>query len=138
MKYLKRIFESVDMKELKDFCESYLSYLIDDGFVVLIDSHNILNIDFIVVNIVKKTRVGDGEMITEFKWLEIKDYIVPFITMLNKYYKLNTTWRDNQASIEIREPYESKNFTYKDFIDRADNHYFDDDVISYIEIILDN
>lgn len=30
MKYLRKIFESLDIKELKDFCESNLIYLIDD------------------------------------------------------------------------------------------------------------
>ena len=41
MKHLKRFNESlepVEVDELKDFCETYLAYLLDEGFVVDIKS----------------------------------------------------------------------------------------------------
>ena len=138
MKYLKRINESVDEEELRSFCEDYLSYLIDDGFKVVIEYHNILNIDFIAINIVKKVRVGDGEILSDFEWSEIKDYLVPFVVMLNKSYTLNTTWRDNTCPITVRETFESREYSYESFIENVDNYYFDDDEISYIQILLDN
>ncbi len=43
MKYLKRIFERIgqsDINELKDFCEMYLVYLIDDGWNVTVNNYS--------------------------------------------------------------------------------------------------
>ena len=41
MKYLKKIFEAkyytAEERELQDFCDMYLAYLVDDGFKVLVD-----------------------------------------------------------------------------------------------------
>lgn len=139
MKYLKRIFESVDEKELRGFCENYLSYLLDENFDVLISYHNILNIDFITLNLVKKVMVGDGEMMTDYKWSEVKDHILPFITMLNQNYKLNTTWQDDRSSIEVRQASnDCRKFNYNGFVSDAYDLYLDDEEISYIEIRLDN
>lgn len=34
MKHLKRFNEDLDDGGLKDFCETYLAYLLDDGFTL--------------------------------------------------------------------------------------------------------
>jgi hypothetical protein len=80
MKYLKRFNESVDFEEkLKDFCETHLAYLLDEGFeVVLLDLDESYDSEITVKREDKRT----------FTWNEVKDHIVPFIIHLNKEYEL--------------------------------------------------
>lgn len=80
MKYLKRFNESVDFQErLKDFCETHLAYLLDEGFeVVLQDLDETYDSEIIVKR---------DDNVT-FTWNEVKDHIVPFIIHLNKEYEL--------------------------------------------------
>ena len=40
MKYLKNFNESVNSEELKDFCETYLAYLMDEDFEIEIVSED--------------------------------------------------------------------------------------------------
>jgi hypothetical protein len=80
MKYLKRFNESVDFEErLKDFCETHLAYLLDEGFeVVLIDLDETYDCEISIKRENERT----------FTWNEVKDHIVPFIIHLNKEYEL--------------------------------------------------
>lgn len=80
MKYLKRFNESVDFEErLKDFCETHLAYLFDEGFeVVLMDVDETYDCEITVKREDQRT----------FTWNEVKDHIVPFIIHLNKEYEL--------------------------------------------------
>lgn len=80
MKYLKRFNESVDFEErLKDFCETHLAYLLDEGFeVVLIDLDESYDCEISIKREDKRT----------FTWDEVKNYITPFIIHLNKEYEL--------------------------------------------------
>lgn len=83
MKYLKRFNESVDFEErLKDFCETHLAYLLDEGFEVVLQD---LNETYDSEITVKRDDKGT------FTWNEVKDHIVPFIIHLNKEYKLYKT-----------------------------------------------
>jgi hypothetical protein len=83
MKYLKRFNESVDFQErLKDFCETHLAYLLDEGFEVVLQD---LNETYDSEITVKRDDKGT------FTWNEVKDHIVPFIIHLNKEYKLYKT-----------------------------------------------
>ena len=80
MKYLKRFNESVDFQErLKDFCETHLAYLLDEGFEVVL---NDLDETYDCEITVKRDDKGT------FTWDEVKDHIVPFIIHLNKEYEL--------------------------------------------------
>jgi hypothetical protein len=89
MKYLKSIFESrsdQDLTDLHDTCEMYLAYLIDNGFHVEIQDFDIIDIDI-------RNDLDANEEET-FKWSDVKDHVIPLITLFNKghfKYKLKET-----------------------------------------------
>ena len=78
MKHLRSFNESLK-EELLDFCETYLAYLIDEGFKVRIskfegdDFHQIM--------------LGTSEQ-ANFLWSEVKDQVLPFLHFLFKDYEL--------------------------------------------------
>ena len=77
MKYLKPFNEATDnfKEELKDFCETNLAYLLDDGRLLIEDSRDNLvriQLDF--------DRYKD--------WNEIKDHIIPFLIRLTNKYEV--------------------------------------------------
>jgi hypothetical protein len=78
MKHLRRFDESLK-DELQDFCDTYLAYLIDEGFKVRIskfegdDYHQIM--------------LGTSEP-RNFLWSEVKDQVLPFLHFLFKDYEL--------------------------------------------------
>jgi hypothetical protein len=96
MKYLKKIFENdlyaqVDEVELKDFCETYLAYLLDDTSfkIEVIDTERSgakSGYDSYIMWL-GKTLVD--RRIQAFHWNDIKDYYIPFVTMLSREYDLN-------------------------------------------------
>jgi hypothetical protein len=94
MKYLKNIFENnlysqVDETELQDFCETYLAYLLDDtSFKIEVVESQGWNSYIIWLG---KTLVDGYNLrrIQPFHWNDIKDYYIPFVTMLSREYDLN-------------------------------------------------
>ena len=103
MRHLKRFNEDVidptklHKEDLQDFCETYLSYLLDDGFEVHIVEHNFC----CSINIHKTGYpVGWKSNVTSigFKWEDISDRFIPFLKVLydnyvsftNKCIKLET------------------------------------------------
>ena len=98
MKYLKRIFENdlynqVDDVELRDFCETYLAYLLDDTSfkIEVIDTEKW---DSYIIWLGKTL----NPRIQPFRWDEIKDYYIPFVTMLSREYDLNDSDLDQRSS----------------------------------------
>lgn len=86
MKHLKRFNEGLtddEVEELKDFCESSLAYLLDDGYDVYIQRE--WNVGFHVV-----FGLPGPEDSEYFYWNDIKDYYIPFLQLLSKRYKLGT------------------------------------------------
>ena len=84
MKYLKRFNEGFNLEEIQDFCEGSLVYLIDEGFEVNTETlydHFKKNSEYICITISKGRE--------KFDWDNVKDYIIPFITILSKNYKLD-------------------------------------------------
>lgn len=141
MKYLKRIFESLDKDELKDFCETNLAYLLDDpDFEIRIEDTDWKKPSrFVSVVLCKTVNLESGQVMrTNFNWGEVKDHVVPFVIQLHKNYKFDTSGSDNGSVIEVRQRHESREFTYEKFIRVVDNWYEDDDEIQYIEIMLEN
>jgi hypothetical protein len=98
MKYLKKIFESdlynqVDEVELKDFCETYLAYLLDDtSFKIEVIDTEKWNSYIIWLGKILNPRIQP------FKWDDIKDYYIPFVTMLSREYDLNDIDLDQRSS----------------------------------------
>jgi hypothetical protein len=101
MKYLKRIFESTTTEELQDFCETNLAYLLDDGefdFPLegsssIFKNNNVLVRDDVygkkfngiqyMIHI-KKSKLGE-----RFKWIDVKEHIIPFLHVLNREYRIS-------------------------------------------------
>ena len=79
MKHLKGFNESLtadEVEELKEFCEINLAYLLDEDFIVDIDSRfgTTGNVSFNL-----KRESG-------FTWDEIKDHFIPFLQRLSNKY----------------------------------------------------
>ena len=98
MKHLKK-FESyidpekVDKEELREFCEMYLSYLLDEGFEIYIVEHHFM----CEINL-HRSSYPEQWQYSGFKWEEIVDRFIPFLKVLydryvsfgNKCIKLET------------------------------------------------
>lgn len=84
MKHLRRFNEGLK-QELKDFCETHLAYLIDEGFRVAIskfegdDYHQIM---------LGYATDGSGYGNNNRLWSQMKDHVLPFLHFLFKYYEL--------------------------------------------------
>ena len=85
MRYLKRFNESQsDFKEqLRDFCETHLAYLLDNGFMVEINEFEDLDGFELLI---KKEEENNRQPL--FIWEEVKNYIGPFVYYLDKEYEL--------------------------------------------------
>ena len=100
MKHLKKFNESLqldEVNELKDFCETSLAYLIDEGFEVSCRDESSTNF------VGKRQTQEDLIMITlylpnvprlkQFDWNDVKDYYIPFLQLLSRRYEL-CNWND--------------------------------------------
>ena len=81
MKHLKRFNESINEYDLKDYCETHLAYLMDEGLEVKIDDYEG---DLIVALYLYQSN-GHGR-----PWSEIKDQIIPFLHRFNNVYEINS------------------------------------------------
>jgi hypothetical protein len=88
MRYLKRFNESVDLEsQLRDFSETYLAYLLDDGYKVQV-SATTSKTQF-MIKLYKITEINEEEYESnEFTWLDVKDSYIPFLHMLNREYDI--------------------------------------------------
>jgi hypothetical protein len=104
MKYIKyfegisllRVNRNLECEELKDFCESNLIYLIDEGFTVEVidntDSSFKKEFAGVTIRLSKYDRTTNSLLGTykynkDFNWNDIKDYYIPFLIRLSKEYK---------------------------------------------------
>lgn len=107
MKYLKRFNESVSEEDLRDFCESSLAYLMDEGFTIKIYSNDD-----------PRTRLPRGEFNiwlqkdnakSFFKWDDVKDYYIPFLRLLSNRYDIGAFFEDlNGPGPNVRFRYRQK------------------------------
>jgi hypothetical protein len=89
MRYLKT-FESVDLEnDLRDFCETYLAYLLDGDFElsVIWQGHGYMGPEKDCYNI-NLCKLDDYSSVTGFTWNEVKDSYIPFLHMLSKEYEI--------------------------------------------------
>lgn len=100
MKYLKRIFESVDKDDLLEFCESNLIYLIDEGFKIEVYRGRATNDEdySLCIKIIKVDNTSSDAYL--FSWNDIKDYFITFIQRLINNYELHkgVYWWDPASS----------------------------------------
>jgi hypothetical protein len=106
MRYIKT-FESeswwggaVDKTEVKLFAESYLAYLMDEGFAVDVnlDRHE----DDIDVDLHLTNPDTMWESDTPFLWVDIKDHFIPFMTMFCKKYSFSVLKLYASPGSEVR------------------------------------
>lgn len=97
MKYIKN-FENLEIdkrsEELNNICFEYLAFLYDEGFSTQITKLGFSSNEF-EVSIVKykklpnsETGPGSIEIRGTFRWLDIKDDIIPFYEILKDKYTL--------------------------------------------------
>jgi hypothetical protein len=111
MKHLRRFNEGLK-DELQDFCDTYLAYLLDNGFYNYIDPGYR---DY-------KLRLTKGYTDTKvFAWYEISDHFIPFLYMLNKYYNL-----DNTIIVFKRDTGETDEFSVEDVLEKNFSYNFVD------------
>lgn len=85
MRYLKRFNESEGnfKDQLRDFCETHLAYLLDNGFIIEINEFEDLDGFEIII---KKEEENNRQPL--FTWEEVKNYIGPFVFYLDREYEL--------------------------------------------------
>jgi hypothetical protein len=101
LKYFESILDNQQSNNLREFCENYLAYLIDEGFTIEI--YQVEHSSNLVVEI--RTPYNRHN---EFNWGKAKDALIPFIQMLDKKYPIN-------KSINFQNP--QYNWKYNDLID---------------------
>lgn len=108
MRYLKKFNEAIEPDEIKDFCEMYLAYLLDDGYTLSFnESGRVTQIDFLK----PKTDV-EHISVDWMNWDEIKDSFIPFLKVLDKQYDI----KDNLIFFQIRAAAQVK-MSFQDVID---------------------
>ena len=135
MKYLVRFNEDlVNREELKDFCEMYLAYLVDDNIKISIVQNKILyknkgiTREPICINVNGFMSYENNQAI--FKtWGEVKDQFIPFIQMLNNNYNIA-----DGKSIEFPNAGTTITFSKDEIINDVPN---DNIQLRYIRIFLD-
>ena len=89
MKHLKRFNEASflpeDLNELQSFCETYLAYLIDEGFGIRVRHGS--RKDRARIEFYKEDHIHP----VPFNWDDVKDHYIPFYQMLSKEYDIDTT-----------------------------------------------
>lgn len=115
MKYLKK-FENkwyektVDKGELKSLTESYLAYLMDDGFRVGINLDRHEDYDKAIdIHLFKDATsfsevdaYGDEDIFDLFYWKDVKEHFIPFITMFRREYSFSVLKLYSFYGAEVR------------------------------------
>lgn len=80
MKYLK-LFEDLNRDEIKEYVESHLAYLMDNGFYI----DDTTNKDYLKSVIIMK----EGSGVQEFTWEEVKDPILNLLQVVREDFKIS-------------------------------------------------
>jgi|DEB19_MinimDraft_2_1074335.scaffolds.fasta_scaffold26362_2 hypothetical protein len=88
MRYLKKFNESVE-GELQKFCDTYLAYLIDEGFSVEVTDFSNQEV-YEKITIWQPAKDYTGTVYSNFSWDEIKDDFISFLQMLREKYYFET------------------------------------------------
>ena len=112
-------------KELQDFCEMYLAYLIDEGFEVKIkeEKGDVLVLDIERVSAFNNYTVGEygvRNIDNSFRWSEVSDHFITFYHMLSREYNLVKSVRSPHGAINLREEMtlgRRVGWTWKNYVD---------------------
>ena len=88
MKHLRRFNESLNKEELQEFCDTYLAYLLDDGYSILATGIDFDEYVLVLRNATRPTNVPIDSPERLFPWEEVKDQFIPFLHMLSKQYTI--------------------------------------------------
>ena len=85
---LEQSNESLNKEELQDFCDTYLAYLLDEGYSI--EASEIGSDEYLLVlrNENRPTNVPIDSPELLFTWEEVKDQFIPFLHMLSKQYTI--------------------------------------------------
>ena len=140
MKYLVKFNEDlVNREELKDFCEMYLAYLVDDNIKISIVQNNIhykskgITREPICINIHGFTSYENNQT-TYRTWGDIKDHFIPFIQMLDNNYNIAYIYTDRHRNVDFPNADTTIKFTKDEIINDVPN---DNIQLHYIRIFLD-
>jgi hypothetical protein len=112
MRYLKRFNEAISQEDLKDFCEMYLAYLLDDGYALdFRESGRITQIDLVMPKYNTPNgswAPGGGGPVGWMDWDQIKDSFIPFLKMLDREYDVKNNLITFQCprAIQIQIPFQ--------------------------------
>ena len=112
MRYLKNFNEGTsflpeDLNELQYFCETYLAYLIDEGFGIRVRHGS--RKDRARIEFYKESHIHP----VPFNWNDVKDHYIPFYQMLSKTYDIDTTPSRISDSGEVEYKECSVKFEYR-------------------------
>ena len=88
MKHLKEFNESLNKEELQDFCDTYLAYLLDEGYSIEASEIGFGEYVLVLRNENRPTNVPIDSPELLFTWEEVKDQFIPFLHMLSKQYTI--------------------------------------------------
>ena len=128
MKHLKvyEQFNNNDIEKLKEFCNDYLAYLLDEGFRIKVEP-KFRESKYFTDNTNKQAqkltisiyRVLDNPVRTvRFSWEQIKDYFIPFLHVLNDNYIISdrpNSWtpiRISDTTYSVEDILENDNLSY--------------------------
>lgn len=114
MRYLKRYNENVGEEDLRDFCESSLAYLMDEGFTIKIYGQRTLPYSSLPKGQFNVwLQKNNGFTLNEFfKWDDVKDYYIPFLQLLSNRYDIRNfegeRYQSDDTTSTIRFRYRQK------------------------------
>ena len=117
MKHLRKFNESIDHDELKDFVESCLAYLLDEGFHVFIPRG--LTGDSTAIWLAISHQYSANT--SSFTWDQIKDHYIPLLKLLSNRYDIigfgepSRGIEDSTSQVRFRLQPEYSNDAFRDF-----------------------
>jgi hypothetical protein len=118
MKHLRSFNESIDKDELKDFVESCLAYLLDEGFHVFIP-RGLSEDGTTAIWLAISNQYSANS--TSFAWDDIKDYYIPLLKLLSNRHDIigfgepSRGREDSTSQVRFRLNREYSNDAFRDF-----------------------
>ena len=88
MKHLKKFNENLNKEGLQDFCDTYLAYLLDEGYSIVASEIGFDEYVLVLRNGKRLDNLPIDSPELLFTWDEIKDQFIPFLHMLSKQYTI--------------------------------------------------